>query len=1064
MSTPGSGRGGPIALFARHPTAANLLMTIMLLSGITSAFLINKQFFPDFGIDVVLVSVEWPGATAEDVDDNIVAAIEPEVRFLDGVKKVTSSSYEGLARINVEFHPGHDMQQGYADVEQAVSQVTTLPAEAERAEVQRAIRYDTVMRLVLSGPYPEAALKRVAKRIRDELLAEGIDKVDLFGVRDEEIWVEVDEPTLRRLDLTLEEVAARIAGTSQDLPSGELAGGGRQVRSLGLRRTAEALKNIEVKSQPDGRKVLLGEIAAVREAFEDGGATARRGGNPAVEIHVQRAVNADALELAATARAYLRELRGTLPANLRLEVYDLESDYIRERINVLVDNGAGGLVLVLALLFVFLNGRVAFWVAAGIPTALLATVTVMLLSGQTINIVSLFGMIMAIGIVVDDAIVVGEHAEALHREQGLPSLEASIAGAERMAAPVLSSTLTTIAAFMPLFVVGGIMGQIMSALPFVVVAVLIASLVECFLVLPGHMRHSLEPQAGGTAGALLQRLSPASARLARGAGARFAAFRSGFDRRFAALRDGRFRRLVAGCIHWRYATVAVAIAGILWALGMVQSGRLAFQFFPVPEPDRVYANIEMAAGTARAQTTRMVDELERAAYAAAQSLDTQQNIVELVIGKVGQPVGQSVRIGAATDSIGGAIVELVSADERSVPTQAFIDAWRAEARALPGLQSLTIRGSRAGPPGRDVDIRLLGRAADSLKAAAGETRALLARLPGVHNIEDDLPYGRPETILEVTPRGRALGFDTDSVGRQVRAAVQGRVAKRFPRGDEEVWVRVQYPRSEVDLGLLHELWLRSPSGAEVPLTEVVDMREDIGFSRIRREDGSRQVAVRADLQPGTSTVEQILSAVQAQGLVDIAERHGLAYRFAGRAEETADTMADMRLGALAGLAMIFVILAWVFGSYWRPLVVMFIIPMGLIGAVLGHWLLGYDLSILSVFALLGLSGIVINDSIILVRTIEQRRGQQPLLEAIIDGSRDRLRAVLLTSATTIGGLTPLLFERSLQAQFLIPMAVTLVFGLAAATLLVLLVVPALIAIQGDFQGLAAGLRQRAVSD
>lgn len=1057
----GNARGGLIGLFARHRTAANLLMTIMLLSGLVSTFIINKQFFPDFGIDIVVITVEWPGATAEDVDNNIVAAIEPEVRFLDGVKSVTANAYEGLASINVEFHPGHDMQQGHADVEQAVSQVMTLPEESERPKVRRAIRYDTVMRLVLSGPYPEAALKVVAKRIRDELLELGIDQVDLFGVRDEEIWVEVDEATLRRIDLDLGDIADRIAATSQDLPSGELAGGERQIRSLGLLRSAEAMQAIEVRALPDGRKLLLGQIARVSEAFETGTTTARRNGNPAVEIHVQRAVNADSLEIAARVREYLTGVRETLPGNLVLETYDREADYIRQRIDVLVYNGAGGLALVLILLFVVLNGRVALWVAAGIPTALFATIAVMLLSGQTINIISLFGLIMAIGIVVDDAIVVGEHAETLHARGGMDSLEAAIAGATHMAAPVFSSTLTTIAAFMPLFVIGGIMGQIMSALPFVVVAVLIASLVECFLVLPGHMRHSLDPRADSRVLRMLDAVAPGPVRLLRTTGERFTGFRRAFDTGFAHLRHHHFRRVVGHCIHWRYVTVACSLAAMLWAAGMVGSGRLAFDFFPVPEADRIYANVEMVAGTDRASTEAMIDELERAALAAADALGGAEDLVVLTLGKVGLPVGGAQRtVVAASDSVGGVVLELIPADERAVRTSEFINAWREQVRPVAGMQTLTIRGSRAGPPGRDVDVRLLGRSTDTLKQAAAEVRALLERFPGVGNVEDDLPWGPPETALTVNERGRALGFDTGSVGRQVRAAVEGRIAKRFPRGDEEVWVRVQYPRETVTTGLLDSLWLRAPGGAEVPLSEVVDMQTDRGFARIRREDGYRQVSVLADIDAGATTVDQVLNALLNEGLADIANRHGLRYRFAGRAEETGDTLADMQLGAGIGLALIFVILAWVFGSYWRPLVVMFIIPMGVIGAVAGHWILGYELSILSIFALLGLSGIVINDSIILVRTIDQRRQQQPLYEAIVDGSCDRFRAVLLTSATTIGGLSPLLFERSLQAQFLIPMAVTLVFGLALATLLVLLVVPSLVAIQGDMHTLSQRLQGR----
>ena len=520
-------QSGMIALFARHPTAANLLLALMFICGFASLTQINRQFFPDFGIDIVSVTVSWPGASAADVDQNIVQAIEPELRFLDGAKKVSSASYEGVASISVEFQPGSDMQQALADVESAVGQVRTLPEDSERPEIRRLVRYETVSRLVLSGPFPEHALKVHAKRIRDELLDRGVDRIDLYGSREEEIWVEVRPEALRQLDMKLGDIAARIADTSQDLPAGELAGGERQVRSLGLLRQADQLREVEIRALADGRRVRLGNVAEVSEAFREGQQQAVRHGELAIELDLKRAIDSDALTMAALVKDYVGELSARLPPELQIEEYDVRAKSIRERIGLLVSNGLGGLVLVLAVLFLFLNARVALWVAVGIPASMLAAVGVMLASGQTINMISLFGMIMAIGIVVDDAIVVGEHAEHLHR-RGLGALEAAVAGARRMAAPVSSSTLTTVAAFLPLFIVSGIMGQIISAIPFVVVAVLLASLLECFLVLPAHLSHALRAPAGHG------RLARLSAR---------------FNDGFTHFREQRFRPLAAAVMR-----------------------------------------------------------------------------------------------------------------------------------------------------------------------------------------------------------------------------------------------------------------------------------------------------------------------------------------------------------------------------------------------------------------------------------------------------------------------------------------------------------------------------------
>ncbi len=1003
----------------------------MVVCGLFATAQINREFFPDFGIDFVTITLAWPGASAQDVDSSIVQAIEPEVRFLNGVKKVTSSSFKGVASIVIEFNAGHSMRDALSDVESAVAQLRTLPEDSKEPEIRRILRYETISKLVISGPFPESSLKLVAKRLRDDLLDKGVDRIDLFGTRDEEIWVDVDPMILRRFDLKLADIATRIGASSQDVPSGEIAGGEQQVRSLGLKRTSAEVEAIEIRAFPDGRKVFLRDIATVREAFKDTSRVAFRNGRPAVELHIRRALNTDALEIADTVREYIESVKPTLPPTLILEQYDVRVKSIRQRIQLLVNNGLGGLLLVLGVLFLFLNARVAFWVAVGIPAAMLAAVAIMWVSGQTINMISMFGMIMAIGIVVDDAIVVGEHAEAQFR-QGLDALGAAIAGARRMAAPVISSTLTTVAAFLPLFLVSGISGQIISAIPFVVITVLLASLLECFFVLPGHLSHALREDSAQTG--LLGR------------------FRRRFDSAFEQFRDGLFTRTVARAVRFRYVTLAISVAALVIAVATVIGGRVGYMFFPSPEPDKIYGNIEMISGTSRERTHAMLLEVEQALDRAVSKLDGDgSDLVEMSLGKLGLAVGDGggAQPVSSSDTVGGLVVELKTSDQRAIRAAALMDAWRREVNLQPGLETFTVTAKQTGLPGRDLDIRLRGDAVHDLKAAAGALGELLARYPGVTDIADDLPVGKPEVILEVTSQGQALGFTIEEVGRQVRNAIDGAIAKRFARGDEEVSIRVQLDRRVVDTAMLDSLYLRSPAGAEVPIGEVVTMRKETGFARIRREDGRREVSITAGIDPSVTRPGAVIRGLLAQGLVDIVDKYGVEYEFAGRAEEQAETSADMRFGSLLGLVLIYIILAWVFSSYFRPLVVMSIIPLGFVGAVLGHFLWDMDLTMLSVFAILGLSGIVINDSIVLVRTIDERHKTEPLEPAVIGGACDRLRAVVLTSATTIGGLTPLLFETSLQAQFLIPMAVTIVFGLVVTTFVVLLLVPALIAVQGD---------------
>ncbi|MGI9501105.1 MAG: efflux RND transporter permease subunit, partial [Geminicoccaceae bacterium] len=960
---------------------------------------------------------------------SIVEALEPEVRFLDGVDQTTGVASEGLGAVYMEYRQGADMQRALSEVESAVTRITTFPEDSERPTVRQIVRYDTIARLVLSGPFDEFVLKRHAKRIRDDLLAGGIDRVRFVGARDEEIRVELSPETLRRLDLTLDDVAAAIGLASKDVPAGDIDGSfERQPRALGLARTADEIRAIEVRSTPSGQKLDVGDIAAVNDGFDDDGTEGRRLGQPAIELEIQRALTSDALEVADALDAYLADLPESLPAGLELETYDILANLVRERIDLLLRNGAGGLILVIAILFLFLNSRVAFWIAAGIPISLMAMLAVLWLNGQTINMISLFAMLLAIGIVVDDAIVVGEHAAAL-REKGLDPTRAAEDGVLHMVAPVTSASLTTIASFLPIFVIGGIIGTIIREVPLVVIAVLIASLVECFFVLPHHMRRALREVS------------------------RPSRWRERFNQGFDRFRDVQFRRWIERVLAWRYAAAAAAVGALILSIGLIAGGRVGFVFFSTPETDTIEVNLSLSPGSGRVATGAALARIDAALHEAALAyVDDPDDLIVMSFARVGSSISrQAGNRRLIGDNIGSLHVELISSDLRPVRIDEFIEAWRVAIPALAGVENLTLKERAGGPPGRELDIRLRGGASlDGLKQASLELRALLARLPGVGQIDDDLPYGKEEVLIELTPRGRALGFTTESVGRQLRDALEGRIAKRFPRGDEEVEVVVSLSGdSAARLGLADFL-LRGPSGREVLLREVADLTEDRGYARIQREDGVRRAAITAELDEAVIKQEQVIDALIEGGIAEIAERYGLDYRFAGKAEEQAETFADIGLGAMLALALIYIILAWVFASFMRPFAVMLVIPFGLIGAVLGHLLMGFDLSILSLIAFLGLSGILVNDSIILVSAIDKfRKDGQPLELAIVDGTCSRLRAVILTSATTIGGLSPLLFETSLQARFLIPMGITIVFGLMVTTFLVLFLVPALIGIQGD---------------
>ena len=1031
--------------FIRHKTAANLLMILMIVIGIVSLDRLNRQFFPSFDVEVVGISVTWTGATAEDVDANIVQPLEPELRTISNVKKVMSNSYEGLASVQVEFEFGTDMKQALADVEAAVGQID-FPEEAELPKVVKGEFYDPISKLVLSGPYSVDALRTIAKSIEEDLQRLGVDKVNINGLPSETIRIEVSEAELARLGLSLNDIARLVGQTSLDVPAGRLADGALRVRSLGLKKTAAEYEDIEIIIRPDGSRVLLKDIAAISDATaESTYVSITRQGERAVELEFRRGKTNDSLEINQVIQDWLTDFRDKAPENLTIEQYDIRANLIQERISLLVKNGAGGLLLVIVVLFIFLSTRVAFWVAMGIPVAFLATFGVMLAMGQTINMISLFGLIMALGIVVDDAIVIGEHAEYLRQKRGLPMDQAAGIAATRMGPPVVSAMLTTVAAFLPLFTIKGIIGEIISAIPMVVVAVLIASLIEVFFILPAHLAHfggSKNTEKPG--------------------------FRSWFDRQFNAFRDGPFRRTVALAVNWRLATVSLAFGLLIFSIGMMAGGRVNFVFFSSPEADIAFGNISMAPGTSRSQTNAMLVELERALNAAEDKVTNGKGgLVQMATANLGTTMSgnDDGNVQGVADNRAGMVVELLTADKRDVRMRDFVAAWKAEVQSMPGLDRLSIRAPAGGPPGRDIDIRLMGNDLDTLKKAALEVMAIIRTVPTATAVDENLSYGAEERIIRLTPLGKALGFSVSSVGQQLRAALDGAIVTRFARGDEEVTVRVTLPEGETKNDNIGNLRLISPTGQFVQLAEIATVENRLGFSVVRRQDGFREVSITADIDADLITGPEALEKVREGGLDDIAEKYNLRYRYDGRDTERAEAFADMATGGGMALVCIYIILAWVFSSWVLPFAVMIMIPFALIGAVWGHYVMGLTMTILSMFALIALAGIVVNNSIILVATIERRLedNEGDRFAAILAGTTDRLRPVILTSVTTICGLSTLMFEKSLQAQFLIPMATTIVFGLGVTTLLVLFVVPATLAIGGDIKLALSRLWGRLVS-
>ncbi|MEW5770174.1 MAG: efflux RND transporter permease subunit [Pseudomonadota bacterium] len=1008
-----------LSTFVHHPVAANLFMLVLMLAGLFAVSRLNVQFFPNFNLDFVTVRVEWRGAAAEDVEEGITTPLEQKLKMVSGIKHVTSTSSQGVGSISIEFKEGTDPITAVDEVKQAVDQFRNLPQDAEPPEVVRVIRYEPIARLLLTGG-SLAELRHLARQYEQELLARGIDKVSLFGLPDEEVAITVPGRELERLGLTLDQVAARLAATNRDLPAGKVGEGEveREVRGVNLRKDPRDYRDLPLVTEA-GSRVELGQVAEIARGPRDNSLYVEVNGQPAVELLLQRAETGNSLKAAKALNAWLEETRPRLPPNVQLQVYDEVWSLIEERIDLLVVNGIQGLVVVVFTLLLFLNGRVTVWVAMGIPTAFLATLAVLWMAGGSINMISLFALIMALGVIVDDAIVVGEDAYA-HYKMGEQPMFASEGGARRMFWPVVASSLTTVAAFIPLMMVSGPMGKILGDIPFIMICVLLASLVECFFILPAHLRNAFVHGAR-------DKVHPTRVRL---------------DGAFERFRDGPFRRAVTAAVEYRGLTIVAGLVILILAVGLLAGGRVKFTFFPTPEPQVVYANATFASGTPRPQVEAFLTHLRESLEATGKGYG--EKVVNHAVFRSGALSGdQNPRQG---DQFGSVTVELTPSEQRAVRTETFIKDWEARIRVPAGIENFVVVPRRQGPPGGDLVVRLAGRDAHTLKLASLEVQAALRQIQGVYGIEDDMPYGREQVVFSLTPAGEALGLTLDDLSRQLRASLDGRLVQLFQDGPDEVEVRVRLPEAErASLALLERMSVRAPSGEWVPLTTVARWTTRQGFEALRHAESQLAVEVNATVNSAVANTGEVIAGLSDATLPAIERKYGVDWSFQGRAADQRETMADMKSGLLLGLALIYLVLAWVFGHYGWPVIIMLAIPFGLVGAVTGHWVMGIDLTILSMFGLFGLSGIVVNDSIVLVEFYRhQRERGMAVKEALINAACLRLRAILLTSLTTIGGLSSLMLETSLQAQFLIPMATSITFGLALTTVLALLWLPAML--------------------
>ena len=1015
-----------ITALTRHRVSADVIMLVFVLSGIYAIFQLSVRFFPPFETNTIVATVVKSGATAAEIEEAVVIPMENGLRSVPDFKKLYSYSRENAGTVILEFPDAVDLDAALEDVK-AELELVSLPSDAESPRTSVAEFGVDIANLTVVGTHP-SELRAVVRRLENSLNNEAIGKVSVTGLPAEAIEVLVDQQQLIELNLTLAQIGRALGAQNRDATVGSLTGIGNE-RKLRLEaKTTDFgdLGRIAVATSRDGSIVYLRDIARLERRAKDTQITMLYNGRPAATMKVKNSEGGNILNAAERLMAWAEAQRATLPPSVELVFHDEEWRNVQSRLNLLVENGIVGMALVLAVLFLFLSFRVAIWVAAGIPVAMLATLFVFYQFGGTINMISMFALIMAVGIIVDDAIVVAENAQ-YRLSRGEPPMRAVIAAARTMFTPVFASSFTTIAAFLPLFLVTGPIGAIIFDIPLIIVCILIAALIECFCVLPGHLYRSFAKRQLAGPGLVRRKLD------------------GGVD----FLRERIFRPLSTASVNHATVTVVACFMALFLSFQLLANGFVNYRFFPGAEGNKLRGAVTFSSGTPPATVRAYVDEMLVALERADEQANPDLKLLNHVSTYLGAGGGQEEARG---DNMARIEVELIDSDLRTTNIEKFTRLWRENLQDAPGIISLSIRGQGGGPPGRDIEVRLAAQDVSQIKPAAQKVKNALETISGVSSAGDDTPFGKEQVIFELTPLGRRLNIDIQDVSDQLRFALDGYDVQSFTEGVDEIDLRVKMADFD-STNVFSTMYLRLPSGEYAPLRDIVTWRTEQGFDQILHQSGLPAIVVSADLRSDApTTVGAVLAELEDKVLKEMYRSEGITYSFEGKNADEQQTAKDMMTGMVLAVILIYIILTWVFNSWSLPLVIMLTMPLGVIGTILGHWFMGISMSILSFFGMFTLMGILVNNSIVLVDCFKslgvENNDRATYNAAIVEASCLRLRAVLLTSLTTIGGLLPLMFETSVQAKFLLPMAVSICFGLAFATVLILFFMPACMALHG----------------
>ncbi|MCP3874058.1 MAG: efflux RND transporter permease subunit [Desulfobacteraceae bacterium] len=1035
-----------------HRVSVNLIMVFIIVAGLYISLNMRREMFPQFSLDMIDIGVRYPGASPEEAEEGICIKIEERLKSLEGVKKVYSTAVEGYGDVFLEMEAGIDITEKVDEIKTEIDQIDSFPEEAEDPVVTEIRNNDPAIYLAIYGDVDEKLLRDTAEKIRDELVEyDAISLANLIGVRDYEISIEVTEENLRRYNLSFDQVSAAVKTGSVDLPGGKIKtkGGEFLVRAKGKRYTGEGFGRIPILTKEDGTTIRLSDVATILDGFEDRDVKARFNGKPAALVIVKRTDSQDNIAITKAVKEYIRTHKDTMPQGITLGYWFDMAEMVQERIDLLLTNGIQGILLVFIVLALFLNLGLAFWVAAGIPISFMGAFIILNYFGASINMLSMFGFIMTLGILVDDAIIVGENVYT-HYTSGKSPKQAVVDGVAQIGGPVVMAVTTTIVAFTPIMHITGLIGKFIAIMPQAVICILAFSLVEAFIILPAHLNHALTPPKKNKS--LIYRICFFWLEwLKKDISDAHAWLRNKIDKALMFFIHSIYTPVLKYCVRNRYFTLAIGFGVLIASMGLLAGGHVPFLLFGKTDSNWIISEIIYPLGTPFETSEKTIKQIEKGAFELNEFFrDRVVGGKDLIVNNFSQ-VGIIPRRDWKPQVFGGhcgeAWIEIVPSSMRpGIPAPEVTAKWRELTGDVIGAEQLTFSIIQGGPGGNPIEIQLAGDDLDQLQRAADELKDEIARFPGTFDITDNFRPGKMEMQIHIKKGAGSLGITMADIATQIRQAYYGDEALKIQRGKHDIKVMVRYSKKERESeASIDELRIRTKDGREIPLNQVADIEVERGYSSIQRVDRRRTITVISDINENIANAQNIVKNLKEEFLETMVTRFpGVTYDLEGQAKRTKDMMDSLKVGFSLAAMIMFLLLASQFKSYIQPVIIMTAIPFGLIGAVLGHYIKDIELTMFSIFGIVALSGIVVNDSLIIIDFINSKiRSGINAYDAIIEAGQDRFRPVLLTSVTTVAGLFPLMLETSFQAQFLIPMAVSISYGLIAATMLTLVFVPAL---------------------